>query len=182
MQKNIPNFLTLLRIALIPVLAVAFYIESKFGNYVATGVFIFASITDYFDGFLARAWKAQSEFGRALDPIADKLLVAATLMMMVSQNMVPVLPAIVILCREILVSGMREYLAEFKANVKLLVNRLGKAKTTAQMIAIIILLLGEDITGIPYTDILGKIAIWIAAALTVITGYAYFREAIKNLN
>lgn len=173
MQENIPNILTLLRIALVPVLVSAFYIDSKFAHYVTTGIFVFASITDYFDGFLARAWKVQSSFGRILDPIADKVLVVATLMMMVDRDIAPVLPALVILCREILVSGMREYLAELKVKISLPVSRLAKVKTTVQMLAIIILLLGEKGTGIAYTNLLGTIIIWIAAGLTVITGCAY---------
>ena len=122
--------------------------------------------------------KAQN-FGRVLDPIADKLLVASTLMMMVDRNIAPVLPALVILCREILVSGMREYLAELKVKVSLPVSHLAKVKTAAQMIAIIILLLGEETTGIPYTNLIGKISIWLAAVLTVITGYEYLRQGIK---
>lgn len=182
MQKNIPNILTLLRIALIPVLVSAFYIEARFSHYIVTGIFIFASITDYFDGFLARIWKAQSSFGRMLDPIADKMLVISTLMMMVHKSIAPVLPALVILCREILVSGMREYLAELKVNISLRVSYLAKIKTATQIVAIIILLLGEKGTGIAYANLLGEIAIWIAAGLTVITGYAYLKESKDNFN
>ncbi len=182
MQKNIPNILTSLRIILIPILVSAFYIDSKIAHYTAVTIFIFASITDYFDGFLARAWRVQSNFGKALDPIADKLLVAATLMMMVDRSIAPVLPALVILCREILVSGMREYLAELKVKVSVPVSHLAKIKTAAQMIAIIILLLGEETTGIPHTNLIGKISIWIAALLTVVTGYGYLRQCIRNFN
>jgi CDP-diacylglycerol--glycerol-3-phosphate 3-phosphatidyltransferase len=180
MQKNIPNILTSLRIILIPILVSAFYIDSKIAHYVAVTIFIFASITDYFDGYLARVWSVQSNFGKVLDPIADKLLVAATLMMMVDRSIAPVLPTLVILCREILVSGMREYLAELK--VSLPVSHLAKIKTAAQMIAIIILLLGEEVTGIPHTDLIGEISIWIAAILTVVTGYEYLRQGIKNFH
>ena len=182
MQKNIPNILTSLRIILIPVLVSAFYIDSKIAHYTAATIFIFASITDYFDGFLARTWRVQSNFGKVLDPIADKLLVAATLMMMVDRSIAPVLPALVILCREILVSGMREYLAELKVKVSVPVSHLAKIKTAAQMIAIIILLLGEETTGIPHTNLIGKISIWIAALLTVVTGYGYLRQCIRNFN
>ncbi|WHA05026.1 CDP-diacylglycerol--glycerol-3-phosphate 3-phosphatidyltransferase [Candidatus Bandiella numerosa] len=182
MQKNIPNILTSLRIILIPILVSAFYIDSKIAHYTAAAIFIFASITDYFDGFLARTWRVQSNFGKVLDPIADKLLVAATLMMMVDRSIAPVLPALVILCREILVSGMREYLAELKVKVSVPVSHLAKIKTAAQMIAIIILLLGEETTGIPHTNLIGKISIWIAALLTVVTGYGYLRQCIRNFN
>ena len=182
MQKNIPNILTSLRIILIPILVSAFYIDSKIAHYTAVAIFIFASITVYFDGFLARTWRVQSNFGKVLDPIADKLLVAATLMMMVDRSIAPVLPALVILCREILVSGMREYLAELKVKVSVPVSHLAKIKTAAQMIAIIILLLGEETTGIPHTNLIGKISIWIAALLTVVTGYGYLRQCIRNFN
>ena len=179
MLKNIPNILTSLRIILIPILVSAFYIDSMIFHYIAVAIFIFASITDFFDGFLARAWKVQSNFGKMLDPIADKLLVASTLMMMVDKGIAPVLPTLVILCREILVSGMREYLAELKVKVSLPVSHLAKIKTGAQMVAIIILLLGEETTGIPYTNLVGKISIWIAAILTVVTGYEYLKQGIK---
>lgn len=180
MIKDLPNFLTVLRIALIPVLVAAFYIENKFAQFIVAGIFIFASITDYIDGFLARLWKVQSNFGRVLDPIADKMLVASTLVMMVNKNIAHVIPIIVILCREILVSGMRQYLAELKVKVSLPVSRLAKSKTATQMIAIIILLLGKEGTGISYAEEIGNIAIWLAAALTVITGYAYLKEGIKH--
>ncbi len=179
MQRNIPNILTSLRIFLIPILVSAFYIDSKIAHYIAVIIFIFASITDFFDGFLARAWKVHSNFGKVLDPIADKLLVASTLMMMVDRNIAPVLPALVILCREILVSGMREFLAELKVKVSLPVNHLTKIKTAAQMIAIIILLLGKETTGIPHSNLIGQISIWLAAVLTVITGYEYLRQGIN---
>ena len=178
MIKNLPNFLTLLRIALIPVLVSVFYIDNKFAHFVAAGIFIFASITDYVDGFLARLWKAQSSFGTMLDPIADKMLVASTLLMMVDKNIAHVVPIIVILCREILVSGMREYLSELE--VSLPVSRLAKLKTATQMIAIIILLLGNEGTGIKYTTEIGNIAIWFAAILTIITGYVYLKEGIRH--
>ena len=177
--RDIPNFLTMLRIGLIPVLVVSFYIDGNAARYVAAGIFIFASVTDYFDGFLARLWKAESSFGTILDPIADKLLVASTLLMLVHKDMAPVLPILAILCREMLVSGMREYLAQIKVSVP--VNNLAKIKTAVQMIAIIILILGEDLIGISHMNEVGKIAIWIAAILTLVTGYAYFREGFKHI-
>ena len=179
MQRNIPNILTSLRIVLIPILVLAFYIDSKIAHYVAVSIFIFASITDYFDGLLARIWKVHSNFGKILDPIADKLLIASTLMMMVDRNIAPVLPTLVILCREILVSGMREYLAELKVKISLPVNYLAKVKTSTQMIAIIILLLGEDTIIVPHINFIGKTLIWLAALLTVITGYKYLSQSIK---
>ena len=177
--KDLPNMLTVVRIALIPILISSFYIEDKAVHYFAAGIFIFASITDYFDGFLARKLRAQTSFGKVLDPIADKLLVASTLMMLVHFERAPVLPTIAILCREILVSGLREYLADIKVNLP--VSNLGKVKTAFQMVAIILLLLGEKGTGFMYAYLVGEIAIWIAALLTLISGYLYCKEGFKHL-
>lgn len=112
------------------------------------------------------------------DPIADKLLVGAALMMLVHLDRAPVIPAILILCREIVVSGLREYLAEFKISVP--VSKLAKIKTAIQMIAIIILLLGEKVIGLPGMDILGAFSLWIAATLTLVTGYAYLKVGLSK--
>ncbi len=179
MFKDIPNILTIVRIGLIPVLVVSFYLDGVLAHYIATSIFVFASITDYFDGILARYLKAQSNFGRMLDPIADKMLVSSTLLMLVDRKMAPVFPIIAILCREIFVSGMREYLAEQK--VKMPVNFLGKLKTVVQMIAIIVLLLGEEGSGISYANEIGQFSIWFAAALTIISGYVYVKEGVKHI-
>ncbi len=179
MLQSLPNILTVFRISLVPILIASFFFEDKEASYVAAIIFIFASVTDYFDGYLARLWNAQSNFGRMLDPIADKLLVVSTLMMLVYAHKAHVIPAIAILCREVLVSGLREYLAEIDVSIP--VSKLGKLKTTVQMVAIIILLLGEGIIGIPYIDIVGQIALWIAAMLTLITGYAYCRQGFRHL-
>lgn len=179
MLKELPNFLTVFRITLIPVLVAAFLWDSKISNYIAAAIFIFASITDYFDGYLARLLSAQSNFGRMLDPIADKLLVASTLMLLVYDHRAQLVPAIAILCREILVSGMREYFADIRISIP--VSNLGKVKTTFQMIAIIVLLLGETALNIPYIYYIGNIALWIAAILTLISGYTYCKESIQYL-
>ena len=175
---NIPNTLTILRIVLIPVLILSFYLEGKTSHYVSSGIFIFASITDYIDGLLARYWKVQSNFGRMLDPIADKMLVSSTLVMLVDKKIAPVVPIIAILCREIFVSGMREYMALKKKTIS--VKFLGKLKTAIQMIAIIILLLGQENLPLPHANTLGHTCLWIAAVLTVISGYVYCRESIKK--
>lgn len=176
--KNIPNILTILRIFLIPVLVISFYFDGKMSSYMSAGIFIFASITDYVDGLLARYWKVQTNFGRMLDPIADKMLVASTLLMLVNRNMAPVIPIVIILCREIFISGMREYLASIQKNVP--VRFVGKLKTAIQMIAIIILLLGNEILG-KYAETLGLTSLWIAAILTLISGFFYFAEGLKHL-
>jgi CDP-diacylglycerol--glycerol-3-phosphate 3-phosphatidyltransferase len=178
MIKSVPNILTICRILLIPVLIASFYLEGKTSYYVATAIFIFASITDYFDGFIAKLYKAQSEFGRMLDPIADKMLVASALVMLIHFDRVHVLPAIAILCREILVSGMREYMAELKVSIP--VSNLAKAKTATQMIAISLLLLGDQGTGFEFVPILGAILIWLAAILTIFTGYLYCKQGFKQ--
>jgi len=182
MIREIPNIITISRIGLIPVLVIAFNINHTFAHYIVICIFIFASLTDFLDGFLARAWKAESRFGKMLDPIADKLLVASTLLMMVDQKMAPVTPIIVILCREILVSGMREYLGELKVAVSLPVSSLAKVKTATQMLAIIILLLGDNPIFGYNLKTFGQVALWLSAALTVLTGYFYFKKGLKYFN
>jgi CDP-diacylglycerol--glycerol-3-phosphate 3-phosphatidyltransferase len=170
--KSIPNALTVLRIILIPILIISFYLEGKMSHYVSAGIFIFASITDYVDGVLARYWKAQSNFGRMLDPIADKMLVASTLLMLVDQRIAPVIPIVIILCREIFVSGMREYLGSIQKAIP--VRFVGKLKTAIQMVAIITLLLGEN-------GVFGEACLWVAAILTLLSGAFYFVEGLKHI-
>lgn len=179
MIKKIPNILTICRILLIPVIVVAFYLDGKFSNLLAAIIFIFASITDYLDGMLARMWHAQTQFGRILDPIADKLLVVATLVMMIHTDKAPVIPALLILLREILVSGLREHLSAI--NISVPVTNLSKIKTAIQMIAIITLILGNVFWFPHVTLFIGQVLIWVAAILTLITGYAYCREGFKNI-
>lgn len=141
---NLPNILTLSRILVLPVFIGAFYLPGEYSNYTTLALFLLASITDFFDGYLARAWKQQSNFGRFLDPVADKLLAACSLLMLVHFERIvglSVLAAIIILCREILVSGLREFLGQM--NVIVHVSKLAKWKTTFQMAALCFLLLGE---------------------------------------
>ncbi|MCE2993790.1 MAG: CDP-diacylglycerol--glycerol-3-phosphate 3-phosphatidyltransferase [Candidatus Jidaibacter sp.] len=178
-MKSIPNILTLLRIALIPVLLIALYIDNSYGYWIAAALFAIACLTDYFDGFLARYFNAHSKFGMILDPIADKLLVSSTLMMLVYFERAPIIPAILILCREITVSGLREYLSEFRVSIP--VSRLGKIKTALQFIAILILILGEESLNIPFIKLFGELMIWVTAMLTLFTGYAYFKESMNKL-
>lgn len=164
---------------LIPVLIASFCLETKGARYIAIGIFVFASITDYIDGVLARKWAAHSNFGRMLDPIADKMLVASTLLMMVDQGIAPAIPIVAILCREIFVSGMREYLAESKIVIK--VSLMGKCKTGLQMLAIILLLWTENLNHGSYIKIMGLVALWGAALLTIISGYIYVKESFKHI-
>lgn len=178
-MKELPNILTILRIVLIPILVMSFYINDELGSWVAAIIFTFASITDYLDGMLARVLNAHSPFGRMLDPIADKLLVASTLMMLVHVGRAPVIPTILILCREIMVSGLREYLAEFKLSMP--VTRLARVKTAIQFVAILVLLLNNREMNIPYIDYVGQTLIWIAAILTLVTGYAYCKNGFNKI-
>ena len=188
MKKRLPNLLTYSRILVIPVIIAAFYWDGKPAYLVPAILFLYASVTDFFDGYLARAWHASSALGRFLDPIADKLLIATCLMMLVAEERAPLLPAVAILCREILVSGLREHLAELRVTVP--VSTLAKYKTAIQMIAIFLLLLGE---GGPHwlgsmaghtvrldAAILGCYGLWAAAALTLVTGYAYLKQGLKH--
>lgn len=179
---NIPNLLTLSRIALIPIIMATFYTDNYAGRWVATFAFICACVTDFLDGYVARLWSQTSRFGQFLDPIADKLLVASTLLMLVGFGRIrPVsfLPAIIILCREILVSGLREYLSDL--HVKMPVTTLAKWKTMAQMMAISLLLIGDIPPFSSAVSLLGEALLWIAALLTLITGYAYFKSSLRHL-
>lgn len=190
---NLPNILTYGRIIAVPLVVLCFFWEghlksSEPARWAAFIIFTIASITDFFDGYLARIWKQTSNFGRMLDPIADKLLVSACLLLLAADRTIAgwsLWAAIIILCREILVSGLREYLAELKVSVP--VSRLAKWKTTAQMVALGFLLLGDavrpDITIFSFAvlTLLGLILLWIAAILTLITGWDYFRAGIKHV-
>ena len=186
MLTDLPNVLTLSRIAAIPALVALVAVHSPAGDLAACLVFSAAAITDYFDGKLARSRKQQSDLGRMLDPIADKLLVGAALMLLVGQSRLSPLglyPAIVIMLREILVSGLREYLAEIR--VGLPVTRLAKWKTGFQMGALGILLAGNSaaaLLGIGFLPMsaIGETALWIAAGLTLVTGWDYLTAGWRH--
>jgi CDP-diacylglycerol--glycerol-3-phosphate 3-phosphatidyltransferase len=191
-----------MRLAIIPLIVAAFYIPGIWSNIITTILFAVAAITDYFDGYLARLMKAQSNFGRCLDPIADKLLVIVAIVMLIKfdpKNPWILFPGLVIICREVLVSGLREYLAEFR--VSLPVSNLAKLKTGVQMIGIGGLLLGENGSSFVFVqwmsgylavetkfliisaiDILAKFLFTISAILKVITGYVYFRAGFRNMS
>jgi len=184
MILNIPNVLTVSRILAIPVVLGFIMLGGPLGNWLAFSAYTYACITDFFDGYLARAWHQQSAFGRFLDPIADKLLVAGVLFMLVgveSISAVHILPAAVILCREILVSGLREFLAE--ARVGLPVSLLAKWKTTIQMLALGFLIVGAagPDFGFATTWEIGIYGLWIAAVITIITGYDYLRAGLRHI-
>ncbi|MDR2527339.1 MAG: CDP-diacylglycerol--glycerol-3-phosphate 3-phosphatidyltransferase [Rickettsiales bacterium] len=201
LKNKLPNILTFVRIVTIPIIIYSFYIYSRIINIISATLFGFASLTDFLDGYLARKNKVQSNFGRCFDPIADKLLVSVTLIMLINfsdQNLYILIPSVIIICREILVSGLREFLATI--NVKLPVIYLGKLKTTIQMIAITALLLaghgsdyvyGEimefiDVNEIVrvnfegYIQLIGEIGLSISAFLTILSGYIYLRLGMKH--
>ncbi|MGG7517078.1 CDP-diacylglycerol--glycerol-3-phosphate 3-phosphatidyltransferase [Allorhizobium undicola] len=187
---SIPNLLTYGRIVAVPLIVVCFFLEGQlqstdFARWAALGIFVVASITDFFDGYLARIWNQTSNIGRMLDPIADKLLVATCLILMAADTEKTIAgwslwAAIIILCREILVSGLREYLAELKVSVP--VTRIAKWKTTVQMLALAFLLAGPAGDKVlPHTTHIGIALLWIAALLTMYTGYDYFKAGLKHM-
>lgn len=182
MITTLPNLLTMSRIVIIPGLIAAFYLASPWSNWVVFAFFAVAGITDYLDGYLARSRNEVTGLGRFLDPVADKLLVAATLLMLVYVDRISdwsILPAIVILCREIMVSALREYLAELR--VGLPVSPAAKWKTFVQMVAIGFLIVGDaGWDAIPVLKI-GIGGIWIAAILTLYTGYDYLRLGLRHI-
>lgn len=182
MVTSLPNLLTISRIAAIPLVIATFYLQGDAARWVACGLFVAAAITDFFDGYLARRSNQVSAFGRFLDPIADKLLVAAVLFMLAAFGRVTewsVLPAVIILLREILVSGLREFLAELRVGMP--VSRLAKWKTGIQMVAIPVLLVGEAGPSILPIQVIGEIGLWMAAALTLITGYDYLQAGLQHI-
>ena len=201
---SLPNLLTYARIAAIPVVVACMYWQAILQGglwlrWVALVIFIIAGITDFFDGYLARTWDQQSLLGRMLDPIADKLLVASCLLMLAADDTIKgwsLFAAIIILCREILVSGLREYLAELRVSVP--VTQLAKWKTTMQLVAIGFLLCGEAGDSvlpqsvlawrwksgeemIPLANSVGLVLLWMSALLTLYTGWDYFRAGMRHL-
>ncbi|WP_245450024.1 CDP-diacylglycerol--glycerol-3-phosphate 3-phosphatidyltransferase [Chelatococcus asaccharovorans] len=181
---SLPNILTYGRILAVPALVVCLFwphdMVLRWGAFV---IFVAAAITDYFDGYLARAWSQQSAIGRMLDPIADKLLVAAILLMLVADGTIrswSLWAAIIILCREILVSGLREFLAELQVSVP--VTKVAKWKTTLQLLAVGFLIAGPAGDRVlPGTTQIGLVLLWIAAVLTLYTGFDYFRAGLRHL-
>ena len=193
---TLPNALTYARIAAVPAVVAAMYWQDILQGgiwlrWVALAIFIAAGVTDILDGYFARMWDQQSSFGRMLDPIADKLLVSSCLLMLAADGTIrgwSLWAAIVILCREILVSGLREYLAELRVGVP--VTTLAKWKTTAQLVAIGFLLAGDagdavisSVIGIPapYVTMIGLTLLWISALVTLYTGYDYFKAGVRHL-
>ena len=184
MKIKFPNYLTIGRIIIVPVFVLTYYLPGFYGDIIPFTLFVIASFTDFLDGLLARLYKEESKLGELLDPIADKIIVAAALILLVMDGTIKnyeVIAAIIILTREILISGLREFLA--KGKIKLPVSNLAKLKTVLQMVSIGLLLSGD--TGnkiINFQDYnaqtIGIILLWLSAALTLFTGYEYVRKGI----
>ncbi len=186
MKLKIPNILTIGRIIIVPIFVLAFFIPGFFGDLIPFFLFVLASFTDYLDGLLARLFKEESRLGELLDPIADKILIAAALILLVMNGTIKnyeVIAAIIILTREILISGLREFLA--KGQISMQVTSLAKLKTLLQMFSIAILLTGESGNRlINFQDYnaqtIGIILLWLSAFLTLYTGYDYVRKGIDH--
>tara|TARA_Y100000588_G_C14113546_1_gene864080 strand:- start:410 stop:988 length:579 start_codon:yes stop_codon:yes gene_type:complete len=186
MILNGPNIITVSRIGIIPLIVGMFFLESSTGQWIACGLFALASFTDYIDGYLARAMNQTSSFGTFLDPVADKLLVVCALFMMTGFGQISgstVIPAILIISRELIVSGLREFLAGL--SVKIPVRRLAKWKTMVQMVAISLLIIGDSahpfIPEVFPLRLIGEIGLYIAAIITLITGYDYLRTSLRYI-
>jgi cardiolipin synthase (CMP-forming) len=186
---SLPNILTYGRILAIPIVVGAMFWQSILDGglwlrWVALAFFIAAGISDFLDGYLARIWEQQSQLGRMLDPIADKLLVSSCLLMLAAEDTIhgwSLFAAIVILCREILVSGLREYLAELRVSIP--VTRLAKWKTTLQLVAVGFLIAGEAGDAIvPIVIKTGIMLLWLSALLTIYTGWDYLQAGLHHLN
>lgn len=176
-DKNLPNYLTIARILAIPIIVVTFYIDHYYAHFIGAILFVIASITDFFDGYVARRFNLVSSFGKMFDPVADKLLVGCVVVMLLKRGNVNEIPCLLILAREFLVGGLREFLALVKVSVP--VSRVAKVKTFLQMFALAVLVLGSKASGIVYLDLIGEIILWIATFLTIITGYSYFTACRK---
>ncbi len=182
MMTSLPNLLTLSRIVAIPLVVATFYLHGPGPRWVACVLFVAAAITDWFDGRLARSRGEVSALGRFLDPIADKLLVGAVLFMLAAfgrLSAVAMLPAVIILLREILVSGLREFLAELRVGMP--VTWLAKWKTAVQMVALPLLLVGNAAPPVLHARAIGEIGLWVAAGLTIVTGWDYLRAGLHHM-
>jgi CDP-diacylglycerol--glycerol-3-phosphate 3-phosphatidyltransferase/cardiolipin synthase len=182
MKYSIPNLLTLLRIVLIPFLVIVYLLPVSWANDGATLIFTIAAFTDWLDGYLARKWNQTSSFGEFLDPVADKLMIATALVLLINDNPTPfagfllAIPAGVIIGREIAISALREWMAEIGERTQVAVSVIGKIKTSVQMLAIILLLFREPIGAFPTVEV-GLVLLYIAAALTLWSMVIYIKAA-----
>lgn len=182
MVYNIPNLLTLIRILLIPVFVLFFYLPMDWGNQVAAGIFVLAALTDLLDGYLARRLEQVSPLGAFLDPVADKLMVAAALILLVQADPTfwMAVPALVIIGREITISALREWMAELGARAQVAVSEIGKVKTASQMTAIALMIYHDDFHGLPIY-IIGFVLLYMAVILTLWSMTVYLKAAWPKL-
>lgn len=180
---NLPNILTYGRIVAVPIVAALLLWGGDSARWAAVVIYVLAAISDFFDGYLARKWKQQSSLGRMLDPIADKVLVAVVLLVLCADGILAgghIWAAVIILSREVLVSGLREYLGELQVSVP--VTKIAKWKTTVQLVAIGFLIAGPAGDALSlHTTVLGIALLWVAAGLTLYTGYDYFRAGLRHV-
>lgn len=182
MLNSLPNILTVSRILAIPAICAAFFLPGAWSAWIPFALFVAAGVTDWFDGYLARKWGQMSDLGRFLDPVADKLLVAAVILMLIAFeriDRITCLAAVVIMCREITVTGLREFLAELR--VKVPVSRLAKWKTTVQLVALGILIVGDYGPRELHIRLIGEIGLWVAAVLTIYTGWDYLQTGLRHM-
>ena len=182
MLFSLPNLLTLSRILAVPFIVGAFFIDPPWGPGIAFVVFVVAGLTDFLDGYLARAQGTVSKLGIFLDPIADKIMVAAVIVMLAAVDEISgvhAIAAVIIMCREIFVSGLREFLAGTKVSVP--VSQLAKWKTAFQMIALGALILEGAVGAVLPAQTVGLIGLWLAALLTLVTGYDYLKAGVKHM-
>ena len=179
--SNLPNFLTLFRVISIPVIIIAIIPQTFLSNWIAVSLYILACISDFLDGYLARKLKLETKLGKFLDPIADKVLVISVIFILVAIDKISgffIYPALIIIIREILVSGLREFFAKSKISIN--VTNLAKWKTVVQMFSLGFLIIGDDFTLINYTMLLGEIGLTIASLITIYTGYKYFEKHLNS--
>lgn len=185
MPLNLPILLTWLRVALIPVFVGVFYLPQAeypqaWQNMVGAALFLLAAMTDWFDGYLARRWNQTSQFGAFLDPVADKLMVAAALILLVDLHRAPTWLAVIIIGREVTISALREWMAQLGQSKSVAVSMIGKLKTTAQMVAISLLIWWGPLLPSISTSVIGTIALYIAAVLTIWSMFYYLRVAAEQ--
>ncbi len=176
---NLPNLLTYARIAAVPIIVALFFADSNGAGWLAFLVFIAASFTDWLDGYIARSRNLESDLGRLLDPIADKVMVAAVLVLLIGFDMITgyhLVAALAILARELAVTGLREFLAERRVIVP--VTKLAKWKTGSQMVALVFLLAAAQLPIGSATEIIGLLLLWLSAILTIVTGWGYFKSGL----
>ena len=185
MKVTIPTAITLFRIGLIPLFVIVFYLPFPWADFAAAGIFAFASITDWVDGYLARALKQESSFGAFLDPVADKLMVVVAIVLIVERHpsIYVAIPSVIIVAREISVSALREWMAELGSRAAVQVSFIGKAKTTTQLISLLLMIYSEPYFDLPTFEI-GLAGYYLAALFTVISMVQYLRAAwpviVKN--